>query len=152
MELPEEIFPEGEEIKQKHLHVTTTNNPWIDLHKYSSFSNVKRIVAWICRFVVNKFFVERQLTCPLTTLELRNAEIILCKLAQRESFSEEISSLKNGKAVRKSSHIYKLTPVLDKEGVIRLDGRIRRSTVVPVDAKQPIILPKNHILSKLVVS
>ena len=48
----------------------------------------------------------------------------------------------------KKSPIYILEPFLDEEGLLRVEGRLKNA---PLPEKaQPIILPKNHHVSRLV--
>ncbi|XP_017482824.1 PREDICTED: uncharacterized protein LOC108371732, partial [Rhagoletis zephyria] len=87
----------------------------------------------------------------LSAAELRTAEIEVCRLAQREVFGEEIQLLADGKFLPKSSTIYSLTPILDEDKVLRLAGRIDRAKCVAADTNRPIILPKVHALTTLIV-
>ena len=52
--------------------------------------------------------------------------------------------------VLKRSSVYRLDPFLDKDGVLRVRGRLRRSNQEFVE-KHPRILPKKHHLSSLVI-
>lgn len=144
--------PTNEEVRPKCLNIAKQVVQIVDISKYSSLLTVQRIVAWICRFINVKF--NRQNNClkgELIPMELQHAEVLLCKMVQKAVFQDELSELRQGKNVSRSSHIHKLTPVLDDDGVIRLSGRLRRSLVVTESAKQPIILPKDHVFTKLVV-
>lgn len=87
----------------------------------------------------------------LSSEEIDDTAEYLCKIAQRDVFCEEYNQLKTNKPVSKSSPIFKLTPFLDKEGLIRLSGRINNATCVVRCTKEPIILPKKHILTMLIV-
>ncbi|XP_065091227.1 uncharacterized protein LOC135712193 [Ochlerotatus camptorhynchus] len=72
---------------------------------------------------------------PLERDEFRTAQIILRKQAQFEGFPDEMSILTKNleqqpdavmETVKKSSCLYKLPPILDKEGVLRLGESTRR--------------------------
>ena len=52
--------------------------------------------------------------------------------------------------MKASSHIVKLKPVVGNDGVLRVGGRISRAPI-PSDAANPIILPKNHHVSKILI-
>lgn len=58
----------------------------------------------------------------LTAEEMQNAEKFYCLSVQRTCFAEEIRELEKGRPVSMSSSIYKLTPELDEDGILRLGG------------------------------
>ena len=88
----------------------------------------------------------------------------MIKAVQRDEFAADIEALgrinhrdlkdcrliKEKKKVLKKSRLYRLDPFLDGDGVLRVGGRLRRSDLELSD-KQPILLPKGHHLSKLVI-
>ena len=60
--------------------------------------------------------------------------------------ADKDASKERMKTVKKSSSLYKLDPFLDKEGVLRVGGRLRQSSI-PYAVKQPVILPKKgHVM------
>ncbi|XP_068242326.1 uncharacterized protein [Palaemon carinicauda] len=70
---------------------------------------------------------------------------------QREVFGDEVKASSRELSVGKSSPIYKLDPFLDSEdGLFRVGGRIRRSDI-PQSAKHPILLPKKHHVTTLLI-
>ena len=80
----------------------------------------------------------------LHSSEVVNAEHILFKYAQSQEFAEEISTLSQGETISKNSSIRKLLPIWDEEeGLLKHNSRII--------GYQPIILPKDHIVTKLFI-
>ncbi|XP_055522555.1 uncharacterized protein LOC129716741 [Wyeomyia smithii] len=53
--------------------------------------------------------------------------------------------------IMRSSSIYKLTPVLDQDGILRMNGRMEAATGMPFDKRYPIILPRKHGLTKKLI-
>ncbi|XP_055643077.1 uncharacterized protein LOC129779554 [Toxorhynchites rutilus septentrionalis] len=98
---------------------------------------------------------------PLQQEELRHAETILWKQSQFASFPEEMSiltanlELETGqppKRIERSSVLYKRSPILDAEGVLRVRGRMETNETIPFDKKFPIILSGRHeITQKLIL-
>lgn len=90
---------------------------------------------------------------PITLDDLLMAEKAIVTFCQREVFENEISELKRTplkkRQVSKGSHIYKLDPVLE-DGVVRVGGRLSKSAMSE-EIKHPIILPKNHHISTLIL-
>lgn len=71
------------------------------------------------------------------------AESVIIQYCQMDKYSDEITALKKGtSAVKKSSHIYKLDPVL-KQGILRVGGRLSKGAM-PEDTKHPVILAKDQ--------
>ncbi|KAJ8975727.1 hypothetical protein NQ317_004191 [Molorchus minor] len=67
----------------------------------------------------------------------------LLKLAQGESYPEEIKKLQGNKPVQKSSKIINLNPFLDERGLLRVGGRLVNSSF-DFDKKHLIILAGEH--------
>jgi hypothetical protein len=114
----------------------------------SSFTRMKRVVAYCLRFLNNSRpgWVKRSgfLTCG----ELNAALIPIVKNVQSEEFQEEI--LKCEKSEAPKSGIKFLAPFLDSNGILRVGGRLRLSSV-PYNRKHPILLPRKHNLSETIV-
>lgn len=82
--------------------------------------------------------------------DLMHAERAVISFSQRQSFEEELSTLEAGKNwVKRSSHLYKLDPVLD-DGLLRVGGRLSR-LAMPEEAKHPVILSKDLHISTLLL-
>ncbi|XP_017485652.1 PREDICTED: uncharacterized protein LOC108374191 [Rhagoletis zephyria] len=122
----------------------------IEVHKFSSYLRLLRVTAWVKRFVGNLQDKQHQ-RGELTAKELNKADIYICRQVQLEIYHEEISILQNKKCLPKSSALYQLTPKLDEDGVLRINGRIDAAYCLPYTARHPIILPSSHYLTTLVM-
>ena len=49
------------------------------------------------------------------------------------------------------SKLLPVKPVLDEEGVLRCDGRLKFADGLPWETRYPIILPRNHQITKLII-
>lgn len=47
-------------------------------------------------------------------------------------------------------HLFKLNPFIGADGLMRVGGRLRFANI-PYNAKHPIILPKNHHVTNLLI-
>ena len=56
-----------------------------------------------------------------------------------------------GKPIPQKSQLIKLSPCIDEDGVIRCDGRLRFAEFPLYDTRCPIILPRGHWVTKLIV-
>ena len=87
----------------------------------------------------------------MTPGEIDRAGKLWVKQAQEERFPEEMKDLIGGKEVKRQSHLKPLTPIMDELGVLRVGGRLDRAEL-PYDAAHPMILPKKHHITQLIVA
>jgi len=127
------------------------------IESYSCWHRLKRSVAWLlcCRDWLKAKTRSKErppsvVTDPLDPLELQAAETAIVKSVQHKHFKGEVGVLKSRKPVVKKSPIYILEPFLDDEGILQVGGRLKNAPL-PEKAQHPIILPKNHHVSRLVV-
>ncbi|GFR09452.1 integrase catalytic domain-containing protein [Trichonephila clavata] len=118
------------------------------LDRTNNFHKLIRILAFILRFIKNCKPGVKQ-TLALTLEEYGLAEIFLIKHFQAGYFSTEIASLKKGSSVPQSSKLRFLNPFIDREGLLRVGGRISHSNV-SWNQKHPLILPAGNKLVKLI--
>jgi len=71
-------------------------------------------------------------------------------MTQQTTFEQELEDLTTLQEVAANSAIKTLHPFIDKEGLIRVGGRLQQSTL-PYQTIHQIILPTNHHLTKLIV-
>ena len=134
----------------------------IDVSRIGSYPKAIRVMAWARRFVNNlKAAWARRLVTnqkkpavdqnfgELSVIELKAAQICLWKQVQEQAFTEEIGLLKNGKLVPKSSKLFKFSPKLDDDGILRKTNRTEFSAMAK-SAVYPILLPKGHLAKILV--
>ncbi|XP_064077611.1 uncharacterized protein LOC135195281 [Macrobrachium nipponense] len=80
-----------------------------------------------------------------TVAERRDAEIFIIKEVQKTVFAKEVQGV-----CTKSSSLQALSPYVDNQGVLRVGGRLEGSTL-PEEIKHPVIIPKNHALTRLII-
>ncbi|XP_055527800.1 uncharacterized protein LOC129720362 [Wyeomyia smithii] len=91
--------------------------------------------------------------------ELQKAEQLLIRETQWQCFPEEMmilnlnrmSSTKQQVPLEKDSKLYQLCPILDENGVLRSDGRIEAAPNAEMELKFPIILPRVHTFTSLLL-
>ena len=93
----------------------------------------------------------RNASMELLPEEIKDTEEEIVRLAQREAFQDEYAALSAGKPIPKKSQLIKLNPCIDDDGVIRSDGRLQFADFLPYDTRFPIILPRGHWVTKLIV-
>lgn len=137
------------EQKTVHAMPTTVENT-IDLtERFSSLTKLKKVTALCIRFINNCRKHNKQ--GPITVDELENATTILIRMAQMHAFPNEITQLSASKHISTKSKLLSLNPFIDKDGLLRVGGRIRNANI-SFNQKHPIILPKGHPLTNLIIN
>ena len=68
---------------------------------------------------------EERSSGELSSQEISDTETDIIKEAQQEAFQEECKALVNFKSIPKNSKFLSLNPILDEDGLLRSDGRLR---------------------------
>ena len=131
------------------------------LSKFSSWIKLTHVVAYMLRFINRckaKFSTRiptldtpsklQVSTPPLSVQEINLAKTRILLLTQQEAFTAEIALLQKKQLL--SQTIQRLKPFLDAEGLIRVGGRLSNSSLV-YNAKHPILLPKRHCVTDLLI-
>ena len=122
--------------------------PVMSPNRFSSFYTLKRVTAWIMRFVGNcRTSSDKLFSTCLTVIELSRAEEYWIKFAQADHFAEDIENLKH---VSKSSCLIPVHPFLDSEDVLRVGGREHYSQRAFIQ-QHPAILHGSHHVTKLII-
>ena len=132
---------------------------------YSSWTRFLRVSAWVWRFIhalrstqsSSEGDSEGTQSNTLTPHEVEEAERFWIKQAQEECFCKEVKQLTKmptghvvSKKTCRESQVKQLSPFMDDFGVLRVGGRLQRSDL-SYNAKHPILLPKKHQISRLVI-
>lgn len=91
--------------------------------RWSSFVKAIRIVGWEKRFVGNLKSEQKIQKGELTNKELSVAKLKLFGYIQQLSYVVELEFLRKGQVIPRSSHIFRLNPVIGTDGVLRIKGR-----------------------------
>lgn len=120
------------------------------LPKFSSYFKLIRVIALCFRFI-DMCKHKKRVVGSFSLGELRAAENIVIKTMQSEAFGNEISQLRGGKALSKRSKLINLTPFLDQNGILRVGGRLKNAKI-PYNAKNQMLLPHSHFVTKLIIN
>ncbi len=137
----------GEEVS---VHVSTILYPIIALDRYSSFTKLKRVTAWIKRFI-DKCPSQSPTRCSsLSADEMSGAEGYRLTLSQWDHFENEFNSLKSDQTINRASVLVSLSPFVDKTGLLRV-GRRQNLSNKPYDLIHQIIIHGKHPLTKMII-
>ncbi|XP_011859105.1 PREDICTED: uncharacterized protein LOC105556617 [Vollenhovia emeryi] len=121
-------------------HVDGIENPADLISRGTSLENLKQSKIWW----EGPHWLSR-----LERFEQYGLQPSLTEEDEREcGFSEVLTDLRAGKQVRTSSSLLALKPFIDKEGILRVGGRIQNSNLT-FENKHPIILPSNSRFTQL---
>jgi len=144
----------GADSVEEPVLINTVLNDKIDdpiyelIERYSSIEKLIRIIAYINRFVQMKTR-NKAYSSIISVKEIRIAETVVIKKQQEYQFRQEIKCLKIKKEIKTNNKILSLNPFLDKDGVLRVGGRLQNSNA-EFNVKHPIILEKCHLTSLLI--
>ena len=144
----------SDEVRQICHHADIDQGaPVIPYERYSSFHHLKRVTAWIFRFIDNCRHSQHHevISLHLTTEELAGSKSYWLSLVQGDHFSIEIASLKGDSVVPGSSPLFVLHPFMDSSGLVWVGGRAQNARI-SYDTKHPVILHGRHPITKLIIS
>ena len=122
----------------------------LEVKRYSSYERLKRIVAWILRFVNNCISTHQRRRGSLSAPELKEAETRLWLQAQRVDFLDDLHTLKNDKNLPRNSLLRTLHPIIEESGLLRVGGRVSNSSF-SYSQRHPVILHGRNTLTKLII-
>ncbi|KAK3754248.1 hypothetical protein QZH41_020147, partial [Actinostola sp. cb2023] len=128
------------------------------INNSSQWVDTLRKIAWLLKFidwlksrsVKKKELIENDIQKRIGPDDLERSKRHVAILVQRTVYPEEMRNLKEGKRLKASSEILKLKPIMKEDDVMRVGGRISLAPISP-DAANPIILPKKHHITTLLI-
>ncbi|XP_076650259.1 uncharacterized protein LOC143357625 [Halictus rubicundus] len=133
------------EAKRTTCLITSTIAPLEILQRYSSINKLRRIIAYCLRFKRDNRFK------GLVSSDERNiANKTILRMVQLESFANEMQDLSQGRRVHRKSKLTTLDPFLDRDGIIRVGGRLKHANI-PYSQQHPIVLPRSHHITTLII-
>ena len=144
-----EVASELKKGKRPETHaLLVSDDSTLDLNvlkpeNFSRLGKLLRTTALVLRFISNlrkKIRHQDRMVGPLLFSEVRRAEFLWIKSAQR--------SLKNGPQPSKLKN--QLDVFEAEDGLMRCGGRLDKSEV-PYETKHPVLLPRDHELTDLII-
>ena len=113
-----------------------TGNFSILLEKCSMFTKIRRVLAYVHRFA-ERTRRRDVANGSLTVQELMQAQLRLLKWSQKHINVQSLDK--------------KLIASMDEEGIIRAHGRLENARILPKDMRNPVVLPRDHQLTILLL-
>ncbi|XP_058827306.1 uncharacterized protein LOC131687250 [Topomyia yanbarensis] len=137
-----------------HIHHTAAK-PEFPVNKFRDWKRLIRTTAYVFRFLNNVRPMKFSRICDgLTSEEIHEAENFHIRIAQQTKFHEEFSILRrkgDNATLPKRSSLFKLVPFIDEQGLLRMKGRTGACEYISPDTINPIILPRDHTITYLIV-
>lgn len=144
-----EYTTENELIKNKVSALISTKIQSF-IPQASSFYKLKKIMAFVLRFIHNCKRNETKRVDHISVREMRQATTTIIKIMQKEEFNDEIICLKNEKIINKISKLIKLNVFFDCNDMLRVGGRLKNANMT-FDSKHQLVIPKNHTVTSLII-
>lgn len=122
----------------------------------STFGRLVRVVAWIWRFHSStKNKLKPSSTTPPSTLvlslhELRHSNVLLLRHSQWTHFPAEFLRLEQKQPLSRNNSLSSLVPYIDKDGLLRVGGRLQKAGLSTSQA-HPLILSAKSIIVRLLI-
>ncbi|XP_067933074.1 uncharacterized protein [Watersipora subatra] len=147
MQFPDQLTPEvkPDDPEVKSLCVQMISSP-----SQTLYQRLQRFSSWNKAIKVTKFFLNRVAKLKGTQLPINAPLLYIVKCIQAEHFPE-VQSLTKEQPLNPKSTVFNLNPFLDKNGVMRIGGRLNRSTALSFSEKHPILLPKSGHFTRLLL-
>ncbi|XP_055918427.1 uncharacterized protein LOC129950519 [Eupeodes corollae] len=158
---------QNNEIKQQLAVHIFEKDPIVNYRRFSKWERLFSCMAYVNRFInlvsgkrlTGTSIKQTRLNANLdevpylTKSELLWGQLILYHLAQSQTFSLEYRLLSDNPhfILPKSSSLRSMSPFIDEDKTIRMRGRLEKMTLVSNTSKNPIIMPKAHYITALIV-
>lgn len=124
-----------------------------------AWPKLRRIFGYVRRFVSNLKRHTKRTTItkvedvqPLSVIEIQKGTEMIIHLVQKETFQKEIKTITQKKLLPPKSMYGKLSVFLDSNGLLRVGGRLSQAFDMPYDEKHPLLLPHDHVITKLIIN
>lgn len=137
------------------LQSSKQDDAWDLATRYSSWPKLIRITAYLFRFINCCRRIRSEAPPPisqrvvLSAAECSFAKTFWLKSIQVELFPTEIKTLSHEKSLSTKSSVLSLGPFLDRDGLLRVGGRLNRAPV-PFAVRHPILLAPHPTVTLIV--
>ncbi|KAH8315907.1 hypothetical protein KR074_001810, partial [Drosophila pseudoananassae] len=141
--------PSERSTLELRARVLLIQSPYVDITAVSKYANSfpalqRRVFVYVYKFS------QRIHHNGVTASDIKSGTHLLLRLVQRVHFWEDIQALQNGKEIAVSSALASSSPFFDKFGLLRVDGRLKNSSL-DFDSQHSIILPISHPVTLAII-
>ncbi|XP_078346784.1 uncharacterized protein LOC144632053 [Oculina patagonica] len=150
-----EVLADDPEERSDVKALATKVEPCTSLgsERFSRFSQWSTLQGAVAKLITvaqshSKARVEEEVP---STLVYEQAKVIILRSVQYEAFRKDIECLKRSEKLPSTSPLANLCPVLDKDGLLRVGGRLNEADISNGE-RHPLILPKSCHTSELIIN
>ena len=133
---------EGRTTSRTHL-TKSHASVIIDPNKFSSLKRLVHVTGWVQRFLTN---------CRLpVNLRRKDGILLPTEVSEAETFWIKQTQAQAFPGGENEGSLTQLNPKSDGDGLLRMDGSLRFADEVSYDKRHPILLPKDHPVTRLVI-
>ncbi len=144
-----EVLKEMKKTEQVFLANTADQPPLLPL-RAERCSTWSKVLSFVTRLLRWRDRARSTLRLPPLEAAAARAETILLRAAQWD-VQIRLHHREHEKQFRREQGLLQLQPYLDEKGLIRGKGRLSQAKALPRDAREPILLPPKHPLTRLLV-
>ena len=130
-------------------HTQERNVISLFFERYSKWTRLRRAVCWLHKFVhylrIKRGKIVDTQQRSITVSDMESAERAIARCVQREVFGSPESH-----HVQVMKSMSQLSPTLNVDKLLVVGGRLGGATM-PDDIKHPIIMPRNHYVTSLII-
>ncbi|XP_044574111.1 uncharacterized protein LOC123258305 [Drosophila ananassae] len=120
------------------------------VHRASSWQRLVHTVGYVLRFIQRLKEPRKRVESTILSFEEIKAAQIVCLRNAHACFGDDRRLIQKDQPLRNRSQLFKLTPCIGQDGLLRVGGRLRPSQL-PEEVKHPILLPKAPHITKLIL-
>ena len=126
-------------------HVTKSHASVImDPNRFSSLKRMVHVKGWVQRFLTNY-------RLPMN-LRRKDRILLPTKICEAETFWIKQAQAQAFPSGENEGSLTQLNPKSDGDGLLQMDGRLRFADELPYDTRHPILLLKDHPVTRLVIA
>lgn len=155
LQKPQSIWPEPRTFSPTDLETKKVSNFHLSISddvtsRFSSLNRSLRVMCYVVRYIQSCRKILRPKTIDITSEEIALVKHRLITVAQKMYYPREYECLSNEESISNKSHILTLSPFLDKNGLLRVGGRLGNSGL-RYDERHPVIIPEKSHFAELLV-
>jgi len=125
-----EINTPTDNLEIRNMHIACLQTPEDITQRFSKFNRLIRVIGYCKRFISNCRNPKANRKSTILSTQYLDQSLTCCvKMVQQISYAQEIRNLMEQQEVTASSSLKTLHPFIDKEGLLRVGGRLQQSTL-----------------------
>lgn len=141
--------PEIRKTQSLQTSVSLTKEPFSIADRLCKFLSWSRAVKAVARLV--RRAKKDKSNGPSTVSELKGAESVIIRDLQSKIYEKKIELLKKGNQLTQGNKLHQLDAFIDTDGIVKVGGRLCHSSLSDT-LKHPIVIPKAHHVTKLIIA